>query len=44
MKKILTDDIDNGCLFFKQFSGAIGKRLMTMYTQLAINTPISVTD
>ena len=35
MEKILADDIDNGCLFFKQLSGAIGKRLMTMYAQLA---------
>ncbi len=44
MEKILTDDIDNGCLFFKQLSGTIGNRLMTMYAQLAKNTPISVTD
>ena len=35
MEKILTDDIDNGCLFFKQLSGVIGNRLMTMYAQLA---------
>ncbi len=35
MEKILTADIDNECLFFKQLSGAIGNRLMTMYTQLA---------
>jgi len=35
MEKILTDDIDNGYLFFKQLSGAIGNRLMTMYAQLA---------
>ena len=34
MEKILTDDIDNGCLFFKQLSSAIGNRLMTMYAQL----------
>ena len=44
MEKNLTDDIDNGCLFFKQLSGAIGNRLMTMYAQLAKKTPISVTD
>jgi len=35
MEKILTDDIDKGCLFFKQLSSAIGNRLMTMYTQSA---------
>lgn len=35
MEKILTADIDKGCLFFKQLSGAIGNRLMTMYAQLA---------
>ncbi len=35
MEKILADDIDNGCLFFKQLSSAIGNRLMTTYTQLA---------
>jgi hypothetical protein len=35
MEKILADDIDNGCLFFKQPSSAIGNRLMTLYTQLA---------
>ena len=35
MEKILTADIDKECLFFKQLSGAIGNRLMTMYTQLA---------
>jgi CRP-like cAMP-binding protein len=34
MEKILTDDIDSGCLFFKQLSSAIGNRLMTMYSQL----------
>ena len=34
MEKILTDDSHNGCLFFKQLSGAIGNRLMTMYTTL----------
>jgi CRP-like cAMP-binding protein len=44
MEKILTDDIDNGCLFFKQLSSAIGNRLMTMYAQLAKKTPIVVTD
>ena len=35
MEKILTDDIDNGCLFYKQLSAAIAIRLMTMYAQLA---------
>jgi CRP-like cAMP-binding protein len=35
MEKILSDDIDNGCLFFKHLSGAIGNRLMAMYAQLA---------
>jgi len=35
MEKILTDDIDNGCLFYKQLSAAIANRLMTMYAQLA---------
>jgi hypothetical protein len=35
MEKILTADIDNECLFFKQLSGAIGNRLMAMYTRLA---------
>jgi CRP-like cAMP-binding protein len=35
MEKILTDDIDTGCLFFKQLSGALGNRLMTLYAQLA---------
>ena len=35
MEKILSADIDNECLFFKQLSGAIGNRLMTMYTQSA---------
>jgi CRP-like cAMP-binding protein len=35
MEKILTDDLDNGYLFFKQLSSAIGNRLMTMYAQLA---------
>jgi CRP-like cAMP-binding protein len=35
MEKILTDDIDKGCLFFKQLSSAIGNRLMTMYAQSA---------
>ncbi len=35
MEKILTDDIDSGCLFYKQLSAAIGNRLMTMYAQLA---------
>jgi len=35
MEKILTDDMHNGRLFFKQLSGAIGNRLMTMYTKLA---------
>jgi CRP-like cAMP-binding protein len=44
MEKILTDDIDNGCLFFKQLSSAIGNRLMTMYAQLAKKPPIAVTD
>ena len=34
MEKILTDDIDSGCLFFKQLSNAIGNRLMNMYSQL----------
>ena len=44
MEKILTDDIDNGYLFFKQLSGAIGNRLMTMYANVAKKTPISATD
>ena len=44
MEKILTADIDNGYLLFKQLSGAIGNRLMTMYALLAKKTPISVTD
>ena len=35
MEKILTADIPPPCLFFKQLSGAIGNRLMTMYTQSA---------
>ena len=35
MEKILTDDLDNGYLFSKQLSSAIGNRLMTMYAQLA---------
>jgi CRP-like cAMP-binding protein len=44
MEDILIDDIDSGCLFFKQLSGAIGDRLMTMYAQLAKKTPIAITD
>ena len=34
MEKILTDDTENGCLFFKQLSRAIGNRLMTLYAKL----------
>ena len=34
MEKILADDTENGCLFFKQLSRAIGNRLMTLYARL----------
>jgi CRP-like cAMP-binding protein len=34
MEKILTDDSDNGLLFFKQFSRAIANRMMTLYARL----------
>ena len=34
MEKILADDIDNGLLFFKQLSRAIGKRIMALYDRL----------
>jgi CRP-like cAMP-binding protein len=34
MEKILTDDTDNGCLFFKQLSRAIGNRLLNLYASL----------
>ena len=34
MEKILADDIDNGLLFFKQLSRAIGNRMMALYARL----------
>jgi CRP/FNR family transcriptional regulator len=34
MEKILTADTDNGRLFFKQLSRAIGDRMMTLYARL----------
>jgi len=34
MEKILTDDTDNGLVFFKQLSRAIGDRMMTLYARL----------
>ena len=34
MEKILSDDTDNGHLFFKQLSRAIGNRMMTLYARL----------
>ena len=34
MEKILADDIDNGLLFFKQLSRAIGNRMKTLYDRL----------
>ena len=34
MEKILTDDSDNGLLFFKQLSRAIANRMMTLYAKL----------
>jgi CRP-like cAMP-binding protein len=34
MEQILADDIDNGLLFFKQLSRAIGNRMMTLYARL----------
>ena len=34
MEKIIAEDIDNGLLFYKQLSRAIGKRMMTLYTRL----------
>jgi CRP-like cAMP-binding protein len=34
MEKIIADDIDNGLLFFKQLSRAIGNRMMTLYARL----------
>ena len=34
MEKILNNDIDNGRLFFKQLSRAIGNRMMTLYARL----------
>jgi CRP-like cAMP-binding protein len=34
MEKILTDDSDNGLLFFKQLSRAIANRMMTLYDRL----------
>jgi len=34
MEKILTDDSDNGLLFFKQLSRAIANRMMTLYARL----------
>jgi CRP-like cAMP-binding protein len=34
MEKILNDDTDNGHLFFKQLSKAIGNRMMTLYARL----------
>ena len=34
MEKILADDTENGRLFYKQLSRAIGKRLMTLYARL----------
>ena len=34
MEKILSDDSDNGHLFFKQLSRAIGNRMMTLYSRL----------
>ena len=35
MQKILSDDIENGFLFYKQLCGAIGHRLIQMYEQFA---------
>jgi CRP-like cAMP-binding protein len=34
MEKILTADTDNGRLFFKQLSRAIGDRMMSLYARL----------
>jgi CRP-like cAMP-binding protein len=34
MEKILSDDSDNGLLFFKQLSRAIANRMMTLYARL----------
>jgi len=34
MEKILTGDTDNGFLFFKQLSRAIGNRLLSLYASL----------
>ena len=34
MEKILNDDTDNGRLFYKQLSRAIGNRMMTLYARL----------
>ena len=34
MERILSGDIDNGLLFFKQLSSAIGKRMMSLCARL----------
>jgi CRP-like cAMP-binding protein len=34
MEKILADDTDNGCLFFRQLSRAIGNRMLNLYASL----------
>ena len=35
MEKILTDDTDNGFLFFKQLLKAVGNRMATLYDRLS---------
>ena len=34
MEKIITDDTDNGLLFFKQLLRAVGNRMATLYARL----------
>ncbi|UCE53361.1 MAG: cyclic nucleotide-binding domain-containing protein [Desulfobacterales bacterium] len=44
MQKILSDDVENGFIFFKQLAGALGNRLMQMYQQFSQKAHIAVPD
>lgn len=39
MQKILSANVENGFIFFKQLAAALGNRLMQMYRQFSEKTP-----
>jgi len=44
MHKILSANIENGFIFYKQLAAALGKRLMQMYRQFSEKTPGEMPD